>query len=62
LFFALYSKIRIAYERLEKYRKEGNGPEVAANMCGIELTQAADVSLFQFESLEHSKFLFSSFL
>jgi len=41
--FVAANKIRIAYERLEKYRKEGNGPEVAANMCGIELTQAADL-------------------
>lgn len=37
--------MRIAYERLEERRKQGYGPEVAANMCGIELTQAADVSI-----------------
>ncbi|TMW42313.1 hypothetical protein DOY81_012606 [Sarcophaga bullata] len=41
--FVAASKIRIAYERLENRRKQGYGPEVAANLCGIELTQAADL-------------------
>lgn len=39
-----FSKIRVAYERMEERRKQGYGPEVSANLCGIELTQAADVS------------------
>ncbi|XP_037941254.1 probable peroxisomal acyl-coenzyme A oxidase 1 [Teleopsis dalmanni] len=41
--FVAANKIRIAYERMEKLRKQGYGQEVAANMCGIELTQAADL-------------------
>lgn len=38
------SKIRIAYQRLEQHRQNGYTPEEAANMCGIEMTQAAEVS------------------
>ncbi|XP_036339309.1 probable peroxisomal acyl-coenzyme A oxidase 1 [Rhagoletis pomonella] len=41
--FVAANKARIAYERMEKYRKQGHEPEAAANMTGIELTQAADL-------------------
>ncbi|XP_067633008.1 acyl-coenzyme A oxidase 1 isoform X2 [Eurosta solidaginis] len=41
--FVAANKVRIAYERMEKYRKEGYEPETAANRVGIELTQAADI-------------------
>ncbi|XP_061392969.1 probable peroxisomal acyl-coenzyme A oxidase 1 [Musca vetustissima] len=41
--FVAANKVRIAYERMEQRRKQGYGPEVTANMCGIELTQAADL-------------------
>lgn len=30
---------------MEERRKQGYGPEVTANLCGIEMTQAADVSI-----------------
>lgn len=43
----LHSKIRIAYDRMEKSKAQGNGPEKAANLSGIELTQAADVILIK---------------
>ncbi|XP_013097816.2 probable peroxisomal acyl-coenzyme A oxidase 1 [Stomoxys calcitrans] len=41
--FVAANKVRIAYERMEQRRKQGHGPEVSANLCGIELTQAADL-------------------
>ena len=31
---------------MEKRRTQGYGPEVTANLCGIELTQAAEVSKY----------------
>ncbi|XP_065370396.1 probable peroxisomal acyl-coenzyme A oxidase 1 [Calliphora vicina] len=41
--FVAANKVRIAYERMEERRRQGYGPEVTANLCGIELTQAADL-------------------
>ncbi|XP_004530468.1 probable peroxisomal acyl-coenzyme A oxidase 1 [Ceratitis capitata] len=41
--FVAANKVRIAYERMEKHRKQGREPETAANLVGIELTQAADL-------------------
>lgn len=41
--FVAANKIRIAFERMEECRKRGEGPEVAANLCGIELMQAAEI-------------------
>ncbi|XP_019847959.2 probable peroxisomal acyl-coenzyme A oxidase 1 [Bactrocera dorsalis] len=41
--FVAANKVRIAYERMEKHRRQGHEPETAANLVGIELTQAADL-------------------
>lgn len=38
------SKVRVAYEQIELRRKQGHGTEVAANLSGVFLTGAADVS------------------
>lgn len=36
--------MRVAYEQIELRRKQGHGTEVAANLSGVFLTGAADVS------------------
>uniref|UniRef100_A0A1A9X3M9 Acyl-coenzyme A oxidase n=1 Tax=Glossina brevipalpis TaxID=37001 RepID=A0A1A9X3M9_9MUSC len=45
------NKIRIAYDRLEQQRKKGAIFEVAANRCGIEMTQAAELHARAFLAL-----------
>lgn len=41
--FVAANKVRIAYDRMERCKAQGHGPEKAANLTGIELTQAADI-------------------